>query len=78
MSYNYLKVTIEKNFSKYSQNFDFPSLKNSSPGQFGELKLTHIQLIFRISCCNLKNERSGSKTICGFFKGLILKRIMTL
>ena len=32
MSNIYLKVTIEKNWR--SQNFDFQSLKNSSPGQF--------------------------------------------
>ena len=32
MSNIYLKVTIEKNWR--SQNFDFLSLKNLSPGQF--------------------------------------------
>ena len=32
MSNIYLKLTIEKNFR--SQNFDFLSLKNLSPGQF--------------------------------------------
>ena len=34
MSNIYWKVTIEKNWR--SQNFDFLSLKNSSPGQFLE------------------------------------------
>ena len=32
MSNFYLTVTIEKKWC--SQNFDFPSLKNASPGQF--------------------------------------------
>ena len=32
MSNIYLKVAIQKN--GYSQNFEFISLKNSSPGQF--------------------------------------------
>ena len=34
MSNIYLKVTIEKNIRP--QNFDFPSLKIFSPGQFSE------------------------------------------
>ena len=43
MSNIYLKVTIEKNW--LSQNFDFPSLKNSSPGQFFWGVPTHADMI---------------------------------
>ena len=43
MSNIYLKVTIEKNW--LSQNFDFLSLKNSSPGQFFCGVPTHADMI---------------------------------
>ena len=56
MSNIYLKVILRKN-----QNFDFLSLKTSSPGQFLEL-------------LKLKNQRSGSKTARWFPIILILKK----
>ena len=42
MSNVYLKVTINENWR--FQNFDFPSLKNFSPGQFWGV-LTHEDII---------------------------------
>ena len=45
MSNIYLKVTIKKNWS--SQNFDFLSLKDLSPGQI---------LGSKFPCCNLKTR----------------------
>ena len=39
----YLKITIEKNWC--SQNFDFLSLKNLSPGQFFGGAPTHADII---------------------------------
>ena len=63
MSISYLKVTIEKNWR--SQNFDFISLKNLSPGQF-------------LGCSNSRRyQSSGSKTVWGFSVSLSLKGIMT-
>ena len=56
MSNIYLKVILRKN-----QNFDFLSLKTSSPGQFLEL-------------LKLKNQSSGSKTARWFPIILILKK----
>ena len=56
MSNIYLKVILRKD-----QNFDFLSLKTSSPGQFLEL-------------LKLKNQRSGSKTARWFPIILILKK----
>ena len=56
MSNIYLKVILRKN-----QNFDFLSLKTSSPGQFLEL-------------LKLKNQRSGSKTARWFPIILIFKK----
>ena len=53
MSNIYWKVTIEKNWR--SQNFDFLSLKNSSPGQFLQISL-QISLNFKTSHSNIKSE----------------------
>ena len=76
MSNIYLKVTIEKNYR--FQNFDFvDSKKLITMPVFGELQLTQISLNIKTSCCNLKNQRSESKTMCGFSIILILKEIMT-
>ena len=55
MSNIYLQVS-EKNFR--SQNFDFLGSKNLSPGQF----LDHANIILQLA-----NQRSGRKTLCGFF-----------
>ena len=56
-----LKVTIEM-FS----NLDFPGLKNLSPGQFWRAP-NHADIIeFSNSLLQLKNQTSGSKTVCGF------------
>ena len=60
----YLKVTIEKN--RRSQNFDFLSLKNSSPGQLLGSFNSHISLIFK-PCCNLKIRDLGAKLCVWFF-----------
>ena len=76
MSKIYLKVTIhEKKW--HSQNFDFLGFKNLSPGQFWGAP-THEDIIeFSNFLLQLKNQRSGSKTVCGFSIILILKGIMT-
>ena len=69
MSNVYLKVTVEKKWN--TQNFDFLSLKSSSPGQ------THTDIIeFSDFLLQLKNQRSGSKTLWAFSIILILKGIM--
>ena len=61
MSNIYLKNTIEKKWCTH--NFDFLSLKSSSPGQFWEV-LTHADIIeFSNFLLELKNQRSGSSTV---------------
>ena len=60
-----------------TSTFNLLSLNNSSPGQFWGAPITQISLNFQTSCCNLKNHRSGSKTVCDFSIILILKGIMT-
>ena len=76
MSDIYLKAAIEKNLR--SQNFNLLSFRNLSPGQFlGTPTSTHISLNFKTFCWNLKNQRSGSKTVSGFSTVLILKAIMS-
>ena len=69
----YLKVTIEgKNWC--SQNFDFLGLKNLSPGKLlGDS--TDTDIIEFSNLLQLKNQRFGSKTVCGFSITLILKGI---
>ena len=71
----YLEVTNEKDWR--SQNFDFPSLKNLSSCQFwGDP--THEDIIeFYNFLLQLKNQRSGSKTVCGFSIILNLKEVIT-
>ena len=63
MSNIYSKATIGKNLR--SQNFDFLSLNNSSPGQF----LGSFQL-------KQKNQRSQIKSVRGFSIILVLKGVM--
>ena len=58
MSNIYWKATIEKNLR--SHNFDFSSLKYLSPGQF-----LGYHRILKLKKKQLKNHRSGSKTVCG-------------
>ena len=60
MSNVYLKVTIEKNWR--SQNYNFLTLKNLSPGQF----LGGSNLNFKTSCCNLNINGLGAK-LCQHF-----------
>ena len=75
MSIIYLNVATVKN--RGSQNFDFLSLKDLSPGQIWGAP-THADVIeFSNFLLQLKNQRSGSKTVCGFSIILILKVIMT-
>ena len=75
MSNIYLKVTIEKNWR--SQTFDFLSLKNSHQVSFWGAP-THADIIeFENFLLQLKNQRSGNKTMCGFSIILSLKGIMT-
>ena len=58
-----LKVTIEeKNW--LSQNFDFLDLKNLSPGQFWGAPTLEDITEFSNFLLRLKNQRSGSKTVC--------------
>ena len=67
MSNIYLKVTIET-FSKLR----FAGFKKFVTGSvFGDI------IEFSNFLSQLKNQRSGSKTVCGFFIILILKEIMT-
>ena len=69
MSNIYFKVTIEKKW--HIQNFNFLNFKSSSPGQF-------LESFWGNFCLQLKNQRSGSKTVCGFYITLILKGTMTI
>ena len=67
----YLKVTIEM-FSKLRFS-GFTKFVTRSV--FGELQLTQISL--KNVLLQLKNQTSGSQTMCGFSIFLILKGIMT-
>ena len=70
LSYFCEKVTYQKlRFSKFK--------KFVSRSVFGELQHEQISLNFQTSCCNFKNQRSGSKTVCGFTIILYLIGIMT-
>ena len=70
MSNVYLKVTIEK--KGRTQNFDFKSLKSSSPGQFCGSP-THADIVES----QLKSQRSENQTVCDFSIIFILKGIVT-
>ena len=71
----YLKVTTEKNWR--SQYFDFLNLKICLQVSFWGA-LTHADIAeFQNFLLQLKNQRSGSKTVYGFSIILILKGIMT-
>ena len=74
MSNIHVKVTIEdKNWR--SQNFDFLGLKNLSQCQFWGAP-THADIIkFWNFFLQLRNQRSRSKNMCGFFIIFILKGI---
>ena len=75
MSNIYLKVTIEKNWR--SQNFDFPSFENLSPGQLlGSSYSRTYYWILKIFL-QLKNQRSGRKIVCCFSIILIFEGIVT-
>ena len=75
MSNSYLKVTIEKNW--HSQNFEFEFQNICHQASFWGAP-THADIIeFSNFLLQLKNQRSGSKTVCGFSIILILKGIMT-
>ena len=69
-----LKVTIKKKW--HTQNFDFVSLKNRF--QFSFLGApTHADITeFSKFLLQLKNQISGSKTVCDFSIIFILKGIM--
>ena len=55
----------------------FLGLENLSSGQFWGAP-THADIIeFSNFLLQLKNERSGSKSVCGFSVILILKEVMT-
>ena len=70
-----LKVTIEKKW--HTQNFDFVSLKNLFQFSFLEAP-THADITeFSKFLLQLKNQISGSKTLCGFSIIFILKGNMT-
>ena len=76
MSNIYLKVTIEeKNWR--SQNFNYLRLKNLSPSQFWGAPTYESIIEFENFLLLVKNQRSGTKTVCGFSIILILKDIMT-
>ena len=74
MSDIYLKVTIEKKWR--TQNFDFLSLKCSSSGRFLKAPAQADITEFSNFMFQLKNQRSGSKTVSGFSITLILKGIL--
>ena len=68
-------------FTLRSQNFDFPSLKNSSPSQFfGKLQLTQIPLNFKSYCCNFrglgKNRVRLFSAYVPFLRYLIFNKIV--
>ena len=74
MSNIYLKVTIEKNWR--SQNFDFLSLKDLSPGpQFWGAPAHGDIIEFSNFFLQLKNQRFWGKTVGSFSIILILKGI---
>ena len=75
MSNIYLKATIEENLC--SQNFDFLGLKNLSPGQFWGAPSHEDIIEFCNFLLQLKNQSSGSKTVCTFSIIFILKGIKT-
>ena len=54
----------------------FLGLKKSSPFQFWGAP-THGDIIEHLNLLQLKNKRSGSKTVCGFSIIFILKGIMS-
>ena len=62
----YLKVAIEKKW--HTQNFDFLSLKSSSPGQSSGSPNSS-------RCHGVVGQGFGSKTVCGFSIILIFKGI---
>ena len=63
MSNIYLKGTIEKKWR--SLKFGFCKFKKFvSESIFGELQLTQTSLNFENFLLELKNQRSGSKTVC--------------
>ena len=69
----YLKDAIEKNWR--SQNFFFLNLENLTTGQFWGTP-THVGSIeLQNFLLQLKDQRSESKTVCGFSIVLILKGI---
>ena len=75
MSNTYLKATIEKKLT--FSNFDFLRLKDLSPGQFlGSSSSLRYHWILKLFV-ETSNQRSGSKTVCGFSVILTLKWIMT-
>ena len=77
MSNIYLKVTIETFSKLWFSGFK----KFVTRSAFGEFQLTQISLNFKRSCLNLlelKNQRSGSKTMCGFSVILVYNRIMAI
>ena len=68
-SYSLEKVTLSKlRFSKFK--------KFVTRLIFGELQLTQMSLNPESSCCNLKNQRPGIKTVFDFTIILVLKVIM--
>ena len=74
MSNIYLKVTFEKKWR--NQNLDFLSLKSSSRGQVLGAP-THADIIeFLKFLLQIRNQRSGSKTVCSIPIILVLKGIM--
>ena len=61
----YLKFIIEKDLRP--QNFYFLCLKNLSPGQFlASSYLCRYHWILKLPM-HFKNQRSGSKIVCGFY-----------
>ena len=72
MSNIYLNITIEKKWC--TQNFNFLSLKSSSPGFQGAP--THADIIEFSNLLQLKNQRLGNKAVCGFSNIFSLKGIM--
>ena len=75
MSNIYLEVTIEKKW--HTQNFNFLSLKSSSPVSFWRAS-THADITESSNFLwQLKNQRSVSKSVCGFSIIFILKGVMT-
>ena len=75
MLFIYLNNIIEKNMeSETFSKFQFSMFKNFSSGQFWGASAHKDIAEFQNFLSQLKNQRSRSKTVCGFFYHFYLER----